>query len=262
MDIAEIRKKARLVQVEEPVKRDEGPSLPEEVAVAPETGSPEQAEARPEIDYATEPEVLLFDEKEQKGFGEQGAGNRELEPITMESGEQGTGNIEQGAENGEYLEPVQNHGLFTDEEVQDLANEALEAEVEVITFLLDKEEYAVDIHQVKEVIKIRELTEVPKAPKDIMGVISLRGIVIPILNLRGRLGMPVKNDGGERIIIVRDGAGLLGLLVDTVRHVIRITEKSIEPPPAVNTIDGNLLSGIGRYKGGMFILLDIQKILE
>ena len=113
----------------------------------------------------------------------------------------------------------------------------------------------------KEVIKVRDLTEVPKAPRDIMGVISLRGVVIPVMNLRGRFGMPIKSSG-ERIIIVRDGTGLLGLLVDTVRHVVRVPEKSIEPAPSINTINGELIRGIGRHKGGMFILLDMQKMLE
>ncbi|MEK7851479.1 MAG: chemotaxis protein CheW, partial [Deltaproteobacteria bacterium] len=148
-----------------------------------------------------------------------------------------------------------------DEEADENYEGAAEGEVEAVIFSMDKEDYGVDIHQVKEVIKVRELTAVPKAPRDIMGVISLRGAVIPVMNLRGRFGMPMENSG-ERIIIVRDGAGLLGLLVDSVRHVVRVPENSIEPPPSINTIDGELIRGIGRYKGGMFILLDMQKMLE
>lgn len=139
--------------------------------------------------------------------------------------------------------------------------EAAKGVVEAITFLLDKEEYALDIRLVKEIIKPRELTDVPRAPKDIMGVISLRGAVIPIMNLRGRLGMPMK-EGFERIIIVRDGASLLGLIVDNVKQVIRVPKNNIEPPPSVNTIDGEFIRGIGRYKGEMFILLELEKILE
>jgi len=139
--------------------------------------------------------------------------------------------------------------------------EAAKEVVETITFLLDKEEYALDIRLVKEIIKPRELTDVPRAPKDIMGVISLRGAVIPIMNLRGRLGMPMK-EGGERIIIVRDGTSLLGLIVDNVKHVVRVPKNNIEPPPSVNNIDGEFIKGIGRYKGEMFILLELEKILE
>lgn len=139
--------------------------------------------------------------------------------------------------------------------------EAAKEVVEAITFLLDKEEYALDIRLVKEIIKPRELTDVPRAPKDIMGVISLRGAVIPIMNLRGRLGMPMK-EGFERIIIVRDGASLLGLIVDNVKQVVRVPKNNIEPPPSVNTIDGEFIRGIGRYKGEMFILLELEKILE
>lgn len=136
-----------------------------------------------------------------------------------------------------------------------------EEELEVITFRLDNEEYGIDINLVKEVIKTREITVVPRAPKDILGIISIRGAIVSVMNLRGRLGLPVKDDG-ERILIVKDGAGLLGLLVDSVRHVVRLPQSRIEPPPAINTIDSDVIKGIGRYKGGMFILLEMDKILE
>lgn len=144
---------------------------------------------------------------------------------------------------------------------EDEALNAVKDELEVITFRLDNEEYAIDIHQVKEVIKMREITEVPRAPQDILGVISLRGTIVSVMNLRGKIGLPLKDDG-ERILIVKDGAALLGLLVDSVRHVVRVPKSSIEPPPAINTMDSDVIRGIGRYKGGMFILLDMDKILE
>lgn len=136
-----------------------------------------------------------------------------------------------------------------------------EEELEVITFRLDNEEYGIEINLVKEVIKMREITEVPRAPRDILGIISIRGAIVSVMNLRGRLGLPMKDDG-ERILIVRDGAGLLGLLVDSVRHVVRLPSSRVEPAPAINTIDSDVIKGIGRYKGGMFILLEMDKILE
>lgn len=234
MDIAEIREKAKQLKdrEEEPaLGNEETPSIAEaeiQPEPAPQVELPEGSETQPSTDYAPEIEVLphetFFDE-----------------PVVPD-----------------LLKAVPS----VDEEVDESDKErAAEGEVEAIVFSLDNEDYGVDIRQVKEVIKVRDLTEVPKAPRDIMGVISLRGVVIPVMNLRGRFGMPIKSSG-ERIIIVRDGTGLLGLLVDTVRHVVRVPEKSIEPAPSINTIDGELIRGIGRHKGGMFILLDMQKMLE
>lgn len=261
MDIAEIREKAKQLKdrEEEPALGNEGTPSIKEVEIQPEPAPhvelPEDNETQPSTDYAPEVEVLphetFFDLEEESRAGEQ----------ILESWEQGVGNAV--SENlapmvTDLLKPVPS----VDEGVDESDKEgAAEGEVEALVFSLDNEDYGVDIRQVKEVIKVRDLTEVPKAPRDIMGVISLRGVVIPVMNLRGRFGMPIKSSG-ERIIIVRDGAGLLGLLVDTVRHVVRVPEKSIEPAPSINTIDGELIRGIGRHKGGMFILLDMLKMLE
>ena len=167
-------------------------------------------------------------------------------------------------EKGHIIEAEFKTNPHLDVELYQSDNEELltsEEELEFITFSLDNEVYALDIQQVKEVIKMREITEVPRAPEDILGVISLRGTIISVMNLRGVLGLSIKQDG-ERIIIVKDGTSSLGLLVDSVRQVVRVPPWSIEPPPAVNTINNSLIRGIGRYKGKMFIFLDINKILE
>ena len=261
MDIAEIREKAKQLKDREEETasgNEETPPIAEveiQPEPAPQVELPEDSETQPSAVYAPEVEV-----RSREGFFDLEEENRAGEQI-LESWEQGLGNA--APDNlapmvPELLKPVSS----VDEEVDESDKEgAAEREVEAIIFSLDNEDYGVDIRQVKEVIKVRDLTEVPKAPRDIMGVISLRGVVIPVMNLRGRFGMPIKSSG-ERIIIVRDGTGLLGLLVDTVRHVVRVPEKCIEPAPSINTIDGELIRGIGRHKGGMFILLDMQKMLE
>jgi purine-binding chemotaxis protein CheW len=139
--------------------------------------------------------------------------------------------------------------------------------LQAIAFMLDNEEYAIEIGKLKEIITKRELTDVPRAPEGIMGVLSLRGVMVPVLNLRSRFGLPPTEDG-ERIIIVKDENDkdkddeLLGLLVDSVRHVVRIPLSTLEPPPTLNTIDEELIKGIGRYEGGSFILLDTDRMLE
>lgn len=257
MDIAEIREKAKLLKdrKEELAAREEAPPIAETVVEPEKFDLPGHAETISEDISVPEiggrPPKDLMDMEEESRVEEQ----------IIKSWEQGLGNAMTEDPAPVYCDP-QKPETYADEEPKNIeGEEAVDEEVEAIIFSLDNEDYGVDIHQVKEVIKVRELTSVPNAPKDIMGVISLRGVVIPVMNLRGRFGMPIKNSG-ERIIIVKDGAGLLGLLVDAVRHVVRVPEKSIESPPSINTIDGELIRGIGRYKGGMFILIDTQKMLE
>jgi purine-binding chemotaxis protein CheW len=133
--------------------------------------------------------------------------------------------------------------------------------LEAVTFMLDNEEYAIDISQIKEVIKSRELTDIPRAPTDIIGVLSLRGFTVPIMNLRRRIGLPEKQ-AGKLIIIVRDGDEVLGFLVDSVKRVVRVPESSLEPPPSIMTPGGELIKAIGRDNDESFILLHIGKVLE
>lgn len=231
MDIAEIRKRAKqlreMAEVEEPFETKEVYAPAEE---EPKAGMPVIEQ------HAKEEENLETVAPKPETYPLEPTPPASPEPEAVFEGPKGTPH----------------------EEIKEKAAEGM---VEAITFLLDREEYAIDIRLVKEVIKNRELTDVPRAPKDIMGVISLRGTVIPVMNLRGRLGMPVK-EGFERIIIVRDGASFLGLMVDDVKQVIRIPKNNIEAPPSINTIDGEFIKGIGRHKGEMFILLEMEKILE
>ena len=134
--------------------------------------------------------------------------------------------------------------------------------LEAITFMLGDEEYGVDMAGIKEVIKPRELTDVPRAPDNIMGLLSLRGVVIPVMDLRRRLAMGHDKEG-ERIIIVKDGDEYLGLVVDRIVGSVSLTRKGIEPPPSFSSIDGELISAICRCEDGeSFILLNIDRIVE
>ncbi len=249
MDIAEIRKRAKQLRfTEEPEVKGRG-------GVTPPLQQPEEAPL-PDLNIEAPP----FEPPHPTRLP--GGG----EPIAAEPIAMGREIFTvKAAEAGEAVPTIQEPEAILEEPkevpTEQGKEEAAKEVVEAITFLLDKEEYALDIRLVKEIIKPRELTDVPRAPKDIIGVISLRGAVIPIMNLRGRLGMPVK-EGGERIIIVRDGASLLGLIVDNVKQVVRVPNNNIEPPPSVNNIEGEFIRGIGRYKGEMFILLELEKILE
>jgi len=136
--------------------------------------------------------------------------------------------------------------------------------VEYLCFRVADEEYALSIMAIKEIIKPREVTEVPRMPAFISGVISLRGVIIPIIDMRLRLSLPVhERTGRERILVLRSAAGLSGILVDEVIQVVRIHNSSIEAPPAIlEGIDREFVMGLGRFDNRMLILLNLECILN
>jgi purine-binding chemotaxis protein CheW len=135
---------------------------------------------------------------------------------------------------------------------------------EFLCFRVSSEIYAINIMEIKEIIKPREVTEIPRAPGFVSGVLSLRGIIIPIFNMRLRLGLAEgEKSGRERIIVVRRGEEFIGIFVDEVTQVVRIASATIEKPPAVlDGIDRDFVSGIGRFNSQMLILLNQEKILD
>lgn len=136
---------------------------------------------------------------------------------------------------------------------------------ELLCFRVASEEYALNIMEIKEIIKPREVTEVPRVPAFVSGVLSLRGIIIPIFDMTARLGLPREpSTGKERVIVVKNGEeGFCGILVDEVVQVVRIEDRFLEPPPTVlEGIDRDFVSGIGRFQGRMLILLNMEKILD
>ena len=137
---------------------------------------------------------------------------------------------------------------------------------EVLAFLLGDEEYAIDIRRIREIIKTRPVTEVPRAPGFVLGIISVRGQVIPVMDLRRRLRLPAppRLPGREaRVLIVTRVDEHFGLLVDEVRQVVRMRDSDVEPPPAMlGGPDAEFIAGIGRPWGErMLILLDLDAVL-
>lgn len=135
---------------------------------------------------------------------------------------------------------------------------------EYLCFKVADEEYALSIMAIKEIIKPREVTEVPRMPKFISGVISLRGVIIPVMDMRLRLSLPVGvPTGRERVLVLRTSSGLCGVLVDEVVQVVKIHDAAIEGPPAVlDGIDREFVKGLGRYDKRMLILLNLESILD
>lgn len=135
---------------------------------------------------------------------------------------------------------------------------------EYLTFRLANESFALSILNIKEIIKLPLITPVPRTEPVILGVLSLRGTVVPVLDLRKRLRLDTNpQDRRTRILIIQIDGGLIGLLVDEVRHVIRLREEEIEPPPAVfGRVDVEHLQGVGRHEGEMYTLLDVASVVQ
>ena len=134
---------------------------------------------------------------------------------------------------------------------------------EFINFRIGEENYGVDIQKVKEVIRHREITRLPKAPSFVKGVINLRGDVIPILDLRDRFDLEHKEyTEMTRVIVVEVDTRSIGMVVDSVSHVQRIGEAEIEPPPPiVGGISAEYLRGVGKVGEKLIVLLNIDRIL-
>lgn len=136
--------------------------------------------------------------------------------------------------------------------------------IEYLCFRVGPELYAVPISEIKEIIKPRELTEVPRAPSFVRGILSLRGVIVPIFDMRERLHFePLTPDAKSRIVVVRNGEELCGILVDEVLQVLHLGEWAIEPPPSVlDGLDRDFVSGIGRHDGNVIVLLCLEAILD
>ena len=136
---------------------------------------------------------------------------------------------------------------------------------EYLTFLLGREEYAVAIERVREVVKAPPVTEVPRAPAHILGVVTVRGEVVAVLDPRRRLGLPgaPPADGAGRIVIVDGGDGACALLVDAVASVVRLPPGAIEPyPQGIGGPRAEYLAGIGREGDRLFTVLDLGALLR
>ena len=137
-------------------------------------------------------------------------------------------------------------------------------EEQVVVFSLAGELYGLDISRVQGIIKMPEVTRVPRAAEFVEGVINLRGEIVPIIDLRKRFGLGQQEDSVDtRIINVEMGDHLVGLIVDAVEEVLNIPSDVIEPPPdLVTTVDSAYLRGIAKLEDRLVILLDLDRVLS
>jgi purine-binding chemotaxis protein CheW len=135
--------------------------------------------------------------------------------------------------------------------------------LQLVSFNIGEEEFGVDILKVQEINRMCAVTRVPNAPEYVDGVINLRGKVIPIIDLRSRLGMPRKEHGkNTRIIVVEVGGKVIGFVVDAVREVLRIPGNVTEPPPSIlGSVREEYITAVGKLDDRLLILLDLEKVL-
>lgn len=147
---------------------------------------------------------------------------------------------------------------------KEFASTGLESCLEFLCVRVSNEIYGINIMDIKEIIKSREVTEIPRSPGFVSGVISLRGTIIPIIDMLIRLGLPRnKVTGKERIVVISVDQSYCGLLVDEVIQVVRVNKESMEPAPAVlEGIDRDFVSGIGRSGGRLIIILNLKNIAD
>lgn len=135
--------------------------------------------------------------------------------------------------------------------------------IQLVTFRIGEEEFGVDILAVQEIIRLMQITMVPRAPEFIEGVINLRGKVIPVINMRRRFNKEqVTADSSTRIVVMELDQKIVGFLVDGVSEVLRIPESTVEdPPPVVAGIGSEYIRGIGKLDNRLLILLDLHNLL-
>lgn len=232
MDIAEIRKKAKVVAK---------PSEP-----APEPAAP-QALLTPELEVDPASGGLDF------------AALVEPDTIALQKAEDGLDRL---------FAAIDEFSLRAEEPDSDQLVARGESHVQAgrqyLAFHLGAEEYALDISQINEIIKTREFTDIPRSPEFVLGIISLRGVVVPVFDLRLRLNLGASQlMPTSRIVVCLVDEMTVGLLVDSINQVFDLVDDEVEPPPGVlSGLEREMVAGIGRHQGRMIILLNLGKVLH
>ncbi len=136
--------------------------------------------------------------------------------------------------------------------------------LQLVSFMVGTEEFAIPILSVQEINRMMQITRVPGSPPFIEGVINLRGKIIPVLNLRKRFGMDsVEQSNDARIIVVEVSNRVIGFTVDRVNEVLRIPADIVEPPPTmVCGVDSDYVQGVGKLDDRLLILLNLDQLFS
>ena len=137
-------------------------------------------------------------------------------------------------------------------------------ELHIVGFQVGRETYGVSITSLHEIVRVPEITTVPDAPDYMEGVINLRGKIVSVIDLRKRLGeKQVKTNRRSRILVVEHNGRLSGLIVDSASEVLKVPAADVEPSPAALEEGGlSCVTGLGKYKGRLIVLLDVKRLLD
>ncbi|MDI3257247.1 MAG: chemotaxis protein CheW [Kyrpidia sp.] len=140
----------------------------------------------------------------------------------------------------------------------------LDREVKVIVFQLGSEEYGVEVYQVLSIERMQKITRVPRTPAFVKGVINLRGVVTPVIDLRARFGLPeAEYTDDTRIVVVGVNDMEVGLIVDAANDVIDVPLSRIDPPPAVvGGVKADYLRGVAKLEDRLLVLLNLDRVLN
>jgi len=141
---------------------------------------------------------------------------------------------------------------------------AREATSEVLVFVLGREEYGVDILKVQEIRGYEKVTPIPAAPGYLKGVVNLRGIIVPVIDLRVKFGMPdPRYDAFTVVVILRLARRVIGVVVDGVSDVMALRAQDVKPAPQLGSVvESSFIEGLGTGGDRMVLLLDIEKLLS
>ncbi|GIV61228.1 MAG: chemotaxis protein CheW [Rhodothermaceae bacterium] len=136
--------------------------------------------------------------------------------------------------------------------------------LQLVSFVIENEEFGIDILNVQEIIRPVAITRVPNAPPFVEGVINLRGRIVPVVDLRKRFNLPPRPmDKNTRIVVVEMDGKVIGFMMDAVREVIRVSRDVIEPPPELTLgIDTHYISGVAKLDDRLLILLELEEVLS
>jgi purine-binding chemotaxis protein CheW len=176
--------------------------------------------------------------------------------------------VENGNSEGETpkeqddLEDFSLEELFLEEEEEE--NLQIEPQLELLGCTVAKEEYGFGVLEVQEIIKYQPVTGIPRCPAYIKGVISLRGEIVPVLDLRERLGLEDDAPRDEpMIVVVRHKEEAAGFLVESITGVIKVNEKSLEPPPEIVAPDkAEFFKGVVHYQERLIAVLNVDRLLD
>lgn len=136
--------------------------------------------------------------------------------------------------------------------------------MKIILFKMNDQKYGLDVNQIQAIERLQEVTQIPKSVDFLKGIVNLRGIITPIIELKERLELGTTNYNNEtRILIVTFNHLQIGLIVDSATDVIDIDRSVIEPPPKIMTeINDNMIDGVAKLKEDLIMILDLKNLFS